>query len=194
MGALKKIISVTTKSPVTIEPTNQFARSDPSSQKRMDLTYVPVNGGMVVGYDATVTHPVSSDLSHKQAAVIGRAANEAEIRKKNKYTQLCVKNNIAFTPIAYEVGGRPGDLWMQEIKRLFDMHPDGGHQGFRQYWSIVISVALQKGIANAILVRKGVLETKYKKKLSGGVINDDIEDILGYTYVNMGGIGASFNQ
>ena len=63
-----------------------------------------------------------------------------------------------------------------------------------QYWSIVISVALQKGIANAILVRKGVLETKYKKKLSGGVINDDIEDILGYTYVNMGGIGASFNQ
>ena len=191
--ALKNLICVTTRSPVTVEPTRQFARTNPESQMRMDLTYIPIKGGPVVGYDATVTHPVSAIMTHKQACTTGRAAAFAENRKIVKYGSICRENTIAFTPIVYEVGGRPGELWSKEIKRLYGMHPDGGHNSFRQYWSMTISVALQTGIANAILIRKGTLQDNNRRKLAGGFKEDGLDAMLDCTYANIGGIGSTFD-
>ena len=110
------------------------------------------------------------------------------------YDSLCSRNNIAFTPIAYEVGGRPGALWFKEMNRLFDMHPEGKHQSFRQYWFMYISIALQTSIANAILVRKSAFLDKNSRKLNGGFFQDGVDDMLQCTYANVGGTGALFNK
>ena len=87
----------------------------------MDITYRPNKGGPDFGYDATVTHPIVANVTHKQAATVGRATEQAEKRKILKYGNICSLSNIAFVPIVYEVGGRPGELWTKEFKRLCGM-------------------------------------------------------------------------
>ena len=158
----------------------------------MDITYRPNKGGPDFGYDATVTHPIVANMTHKQAATVGRATEQAEKRKILKYGNICSISNIAFVPTVYEVGGRSGELWTKEFKRLCGMHSAGGHHSFRQYWSMRISVALQTGMANAILVRKGELLNKIKKRQSGGFPPDDIAVMLDSTYSNIDGF--NFNN
>ena len=173
---------------MTSEPDRFFAASNPTSEQRLDLAYLPNDGGKMRGYDITVTHPVPANLTFKQAEVPGRAAEAANKRKDAKYNALCEANDIIFQAAAYEVGGRPSKSWSEELHRLFLIHDDGGHKGFQQYWKMRISVALQTGIANAILVRNAVLMDVCRKKDLGGYIQDDIDVMLNSTYVNNGAI------
>ena len=147
-----------------------------------------------MGYDATVTHPCPAILTHKQSLIVGRAAQRAEKIKTDKYATLCENLGLKFVPVAFETEGRPGEQWKKEFNRLCDMHPDGGHYAFRQYWNVRFSVALQTGIANAILVRKGELLTNLLRKKSGGVLPDTVDILLDSTYTNIRGFNSSYND
>ena len=96
-------------------------------------------GGHFFGVD--FTHRIFTQDA--QARKIGRAAELAEKRKIKKYKNTCETKGITSLPIVFEVGGRSGDLWLKEIQRLFNMHDQGGHQSFQQYWNMGISIALQ---------------------------------------------------
>jgi hypothetical protein len=193
-GAIQQLIRVTTGSTPMREPSRCFSVANPESAMRLDIAYIPILGGKTHGYDGTVSHPVTSGLSRSQARTVGRVAEAADKRKVLKYADLCAANNIVFVPAVYEVGGRPGQLWSDELIRLFNLHVDGGHQGFQQYWKMKISVALQTGIANAMLTREAAQNDIYARKTEDGHQPVHIETIMDSNRLNLGGIGSIFSK
>ena len=176
-GAIKEFMTVTVGTTVDMEPQRGFAKADPMSESRLDLKYITI-GGKDQGYDATVANAIQADLTWKKAKVAGRAAADAEKRKKLVYDNICERNDINFIPIAYETGGRPGALWVKEMNRMLAMHPDGGHPGFRNYFDTNISVALQTGIANASLTREAHRTHRASYRASGGKSPEDVSNMI----------------
>ena len=190
--AIQQFTHVTSSKIVIKEPKKWFAKSDPVTEMRLDLVFVESEGGKAVGYDVTVTHPVPANLTWNKSQLIGRAAADAEKRKILSYKDLCDVNDITFVPVAYEVGGRVGLLWRKEMERLFNMHPEGGHAGFRDYWRMRISVALQTGISNAMLSREALILERKAFKASGGRLPVDaslMTDLGSYINIRGGGVG-----
>lgn len=194
LQTIQTALSLTVGTTVTAEPSRYFSASDPTNQQRLDLAFRPKDGGDTCGYDVTITHPVTSRMTNANARKIGRAADIAEKRKISKYKNICETNGINFVPIVYEAGGRPGELWLKEIQRLFKMHDQGEHRSFQQYWNMRISIALQTGIANAILIRQATHKDSLRKRKQGGIVHDDIDFILDSTYLKTGGTAPNRNS
>ena len=187
LGVLKQLMCFVTKTAIHQEPRHKFAQIIADSGLRLDLTFTSMEGGREYGYDAVITHPIPVDLTHNQAGIPRRAAAIAEKKKIAKYGDLCRATNTSFTPWAVETGGIFGELCQKEFYRLCDLHPRGGHQSFRQYWLMRISIAVQTGVSNAVLNRKRVLMNKSKRKLNGGVLPDNVDVMLDCTYANITG-------
>ena len=107
---------------------------------------------------------------------------------------ICFATNIASTPVVYEVGGRLGELWAKEFKRLLGMHPEGGHHSYRQYWVSLFSITLQTRIATAFLTRKANFLDKSNKRQGGGFFSTDTQTMLDSSYINVGGFDSSLNE
>ena len=80
------------------------------------------------------------------------------------------------------------------MRRLRSMQRDRDHQGLRQYWFAIISVALQTSFANVTLPWQNQLFQKNRRRESGGYIHDDIDGMLDYAYVTVRDAESSFVQ
>lgn len=147
---INKIIAMAFRAagfPNTTEPYG-ISRSD---GKRPDgMTSFPWYRGQSLLWDVTVVDTVASSNVTLTSNQYGAAADQAERNKHNKYIDL--KQNYAFTPIAFESFGSAGpetELFLKKLGKL--MKRNSGEPRALDYLLQRISIAIQRG--NAVCIR-----------------------------------------
>ena len=65
-------------------------------------------------YDVTVVHPTCASNVEGQASNRGYTINKAEVKKKRKYDQLCLREGTTFKPLVFETYGN----WSKDVQDL----------------------------------------------------------------------------
>jgi hypothetical protein len=147
-----------------------------------------------------VTHPVSANLTHNEAAVPGRMAEKKATAKKTHYDALCSQNDIVFVAGAIESGGRFCRDFRNYMEKLFTLISSRNQipiHAIREFWYQRLAIRLQRANSYATLYRQrrrqtalngnntnqhGILPEQFSTELSS--------DIIDSIYANFGGNGA----
>ena len=135
------------KIPAHLEPTG-ISRSD--GKRPYGATIVPWKGGRVLVWDATC--PDTFALSHITLATreAGAVADEAERKKKQKYSSLMTSHH--FVPIAIETSGVFGSEAITFFKELGQQTKfESGDPRLFHFLIQRAAVAIQRGNAAAVL-------------------------------------------
>jgi hypothetical protein len=67
-----------------------------------------------IKYDVTVVHPTCATNVEGQAFNRGYTINKAEVKKKRKYDQLCLREGTTFKPLVFDTYGN----WSKDVQDL----------------------------------------------------------------------------
>ena len=139
-----------------VEVTGIFQNVAPSSLQRMDLV-VHDPGRPNCLYDVVVTNAVTRAVEDGKSSRVNQSQTVAKERaKERKYSVAAAASGMTFRGVALEVQGKWGD----DLKKVFRHFITQGAANsgisiviLANYWRRRISMALQKGVANAINTR-----------------------------------------
>jgi len=125
------------------------------SEKRPDgVTQIPWKRGRCLAWDATCPNTFAQSYLHATSRHAGAAAAEAELKKQEKYSDLC--SGVDFVPFAIKTSGVWGDQAMHLItelgRRTAEVTHDPRSTAFLRQR---ISVAVQRG--NAVCINSSLL-------------------------------------
>jgi hypothetical protein len=182
-----------------IEPTDCFRLGSPTSGDRLDVIVEP-GTAQCVGIDVIVTHPVSANLTPREAAVPGRMAEKKAHIKKVHYSNLCALNNITFVAAAIETGGRFCRDFRNYLEKLFSLISNRNQipiATIREFWYQRLAIRLQRANSHATLYRQRRRRTALATTPTGHHLivpeeshSEISSDIYESTYANFGGNGA----
>jgi hypothetical protein len=142
---------------VKIEQTDLFQQIDPTKNLRADI--VLLSGSRTTVLDVRHSHPVDIECERgtsNRPPKEGEMAGKIEHDKQLKYEDKCKQAGMAFRVCALETGGKWGGQLSDLVKMLVKKQARGCDTPFStllNYWTQMISVALQKHVSNAQLSR-----------------------------------------
>jgi hypothetical protein len=140
-----------------IEQTDLFQQVDPTKKLRADIVLISGSGTTVL--DVRHSHPVDIECERGNRVRLPKEremADRIEREKQLKYEGKCKQAGLAFRVCALETGGKWGGQLSTLVKMLVKKQAKGCDTPFStllNYWTQMISVALQKNVANAQLTR-----------------------------------------
>lgn len=130
----------------TREPHSLCGRND----KRPDgVTQIPWRRGRCMAWDATCPNTFAQSYVHASSRQAGSAATEAELKKQQKYQDLCA--GIDFMPVAIETSGVWGQLAIELVTEIGRRIAEVSHEPrSTSFLRQRIAVAVQRGNATCI--------------------------------------------
>ena len=123
---------------------------DTPDLRRMDLV-INVAGEPQMLCDVTVVSPTEWDPGPSRDPL-----HAAELRKNRDYADSALKAGKVFIPIAVDHGGRRGpqfERFFNETVNRYSANTGGDREAIRGYWNRRLTVAVQRGLARALIQR-----------------------------------------
>ena len=139
-----------------VEVTGIFQNAEPTSQQRMDLV-VHDPGRPNCLYDVVVSNAVTRAIEDGKSNRANRDQTSAKERaKERKYSAAAAASGMTFKGVAMEVQGKWGDDFKKVFRHFITQGAANSGISYAilaNYWRRRISMALQKGVAEAINTR-----------------------------------------
>ena len=142
-----------------VEQRNAFQALDPDDHRRPDISVISENES-VMHLDVSVTCPIplgpTRRPSRRDAFTVNRAADAAKSKKGKEYASSSAACGASFTPLIFELTGRPDDEVESLVKKFSEIEARGQMTRWDviyRFWMARISVTFQYYLASALLNR-----------------------------------------
>ena len=147
-----------------------FAETNPEDGCRGDIVELGT-GGVRTIYDVRLSNPVSAVVERGGRVGIGDSTNTSEKEKWKKYGERCKSVRSTFIPLCVDTTGYWGksfSRWFEQTIAFILKDKNQDISNVSNYWTRRISIAIQRGVSDAINSRIRVV-------YGGGIFaNDDI--------------------
>jgi hypothetical protein len=131
-------------------------------------------GKAQVMLDAMITSPITLEVKRGKKVEPLAAARAGEKLKENKYRDQCDLIQIRFVPLVVEIYGAWGQKFQEFFNNMISAAAEYNtidNSYVKNYWMKRISMAIQKGLANAVNTRI------YSLRAGGEALRDDSNDM-----------------
>jgi hypothetical protein len=145
--------------------------NDSISEKEIKGNIMMYSAGKAqVMLDAMITSPITPEVKRGEKVEPLAAARAGEKLEENKYRDLCDLIQIRFVPLVVEIYGAWGQKFQEFFNNMISAAAEYNtidNSYVKNYWMKRISMAIQKGLANAVNTRI------YSLRAGGGALRDD---------------------